>query len=208
MLTQLVTIIATMDTSRLAPRVRHIKGLTLIELLVTLAIAAILSTLAAPSIKEFIVRSRMTNVANEFSGAVLRARNEAVSHNICTSMCMSSTAADSSPKCVASGEDWQQGWVVFMNPTCDSSTVQPDSENLLLTRVSNDESIHLKSSDATYFMFNARGNPAVSATQIFKLTYGIGDTDSMTQRFGQNICLDGMGRTRSIPRDKTCASYK
>ena len=76
-----------------------------------------------------------------------------------------------------------------------------------MTRVSSDESIHLKTGDATYFMFNARGNPSLSATQIFKLTYGAGDTDAMTQKFGQNICLDGLGRTRAIPRDKTCANY-
>ncbi len=181
----------------------------MIELLVTLAIAAILSALAAPSVKEFIVHSRMTNVTSEFSGSVLRARNEAVNHNICTSMCLSSTAGDSTgtPSCATSGDDWQKGWIVFLNPSCDPAEGSPTAANVLVARVSTDQNIQLKNSDASYIMFNARGNSSLSAIQIFKMAYGSGAQDPMTLRFGQNICLDSMGRTRTIPRGKTCAEY-
>ncbi|MBF5003344.1 GspH/FimT family pseudopilin [Diaphorobacter caeni] len=202
-----VTIITIMDTPCPDPFVRRARGLTLIELLVTLAIAAILSTLAAPSLKEFIVRSRMNNVTSEFSGAVLKARNEAVNRNVCASMCLSTTAMSDEPSCADSGTDWQTGWIVFLNPTCDSAKIDPSLSDVIVARGSTDERIHLENSDAAYLHFNARGNPKLSATRIFKLTYGTGEDDAMTQRFGLNVCLDSMGRTRTIPRDKACAAY-
>ena len=87
------------------------RGFTLIELLVTLAVAAVLASLAAPSIRDFIVRSKMTNLSNEFSGSVLRARNEAVNRNVCVTLCMSSSGT----ACTTTGTDWQAGWIGFLN---------------------------------------------------------------------------------------------
>ena len=54
------------------------QGFTLIELLITIALAAILASLAAPSVRDFIVRSKLTNLGGEFTASVLKSRNEAV----------------------------------------------------------------------------------------------------------------------------------
>lgn len=85
------------------------RGFTLMELMVTLAIAAVLAGLAAPSISQFIVKNQMNGVANEFSGGILRSRNEAVSRNTCVTLCMSSTAANAAPACTVAGKNWQVG---------------------------------------------------------------------------------------------------
>lgn len=183
------------------------EGLTLIELLVTLAIAAVLGSLAAPSIREFIVKSKMTNVVNEFSGAVLKARNEAVTRNICASMCTSSTAADDTPSCSSSETDWQKGWIVFLNPSCDATNTTPDIADIVVARPGGDGQIHVKNEDASYLQFNARGNPGLAGTRTYEVSYGASNSTEMSQRFGLSICMDAMGRTRSIPRGKTCANY-
>ena len=108
-------------------------GFTLIELMVTLAIAAVLAMLAAPSIRDFIVRSQMTNLGNEFNASILKARNEAVNRNTCVTVCMSSSAANASPACTTSGNDWQAGWIVFLNPSCDTGLNKPSEDiNMLL----------------------------------------------------------------------------
>ena len=104
----------TLTRLRLMLRQRRDAGFTLIELVVTLAVAALLASLAAPSVRDFIVRSGMTNLGNEFNASILKARNEAVNRNTCVTMCMSSNASAASPSCTTSGTDWQVGWIVFL----------------------------------------------------------------------------------------------
>lgn len=186
-------------------------GFTLIELLVTLAIAAILATLAAPSLKDFIVRSKLTNVANEFTSGVLRSRNEAVGRNTCVTMCMSSATDGATPQCTAANADWQVGWIAFLNPSCDSGLDKPaDVINMLLSRQTVGADFLLQAqggSPTKKIMFNSRGSPGLGSASQFNLLYK-SDSDPMTVKYGLNLCMDGLGRTRSLPADKTCSNYK
>lgn len=206
---RLVTNNPAMATSTFFGARARIRGFTLIELMVTLAVAAVLAGLAAPSIKDFIVRSRMTNIGNEFTSAVLRARNEAINRNTCVTLCMSTTAGGAAPVCATSGDDWQVGWIAFLNPSCNSGAVSPsDSIDLFLTRTSVGDDFHLtaQSGAPRKMMFNPRGTPGLGAAAEYDLGYqSVGN--SYTTRFGFNICLDALGRTRTIPTDKSCATY-
>jgi len=183
-------------------------GFTLIELLVTLALAAILGSLAAPSVRDFIVRSKLTNLGNEFTGSVLKARNEAVNRNTCVTMCMSSSAGSTTPACTTAGADWQVGWIAFLNPSCDSGANSPtDSINMLLARPSIGGDYLLQAQDSTKKMtFNARGAPGLGSADRFDLIYR--EIGNPLNKYAFNICLDGLGRTRTIPGDKDCAGYK
>jgi type IV fimbrial biogenesis protein FimT len=138
---------------------RRSTGFTLIELLVTLALAAILGSLAAPAVRDFIVRSKLTNLSAEFTGSVLKARNEAVNRNTCVTMCMSSSAGDAAPACTTTGTDWQVGWIAFLNPTCDSGANSPtDSINMLLARPNMGSDFYLQTqNNRKKITFNARG---------------------------------------------------
>lgn len=53
-------------------------GMTLVEVMIVVAIVAIVAGLAAPSLFEFIVRNRLDSGANEFATALNTARNEAM----------------------------------------------------------------------------------------------------------------------------------
>ncbi|AVS93973.1 pilus assembly protein FimT [Paracidovorax avenae] len=182
-------------------------GFTLIELLVTVALAAILAMLAAPAIGDFIVKSRMTNAANEFSGSILRARNEAVSRNTCVSLCMSSNADESSPSCSASGANWQVGWIAFMNTSCDSSlTAPPSSSDVLLARVGGGPDVYINSlKGARRMMFNSRGSQGLANADRFDV--GHQSSDNYTRKYGVSICLDALGRSRSIPAATECSGF-
>jgi type IV fimbrial biogenesis protein FimT len=66
---------------------RHRAGFTLVELMVTLAVAAIMLTIAVPSFKHMMASSRLTTTANSLVGALNLARMEAIKRNDDTQFC-------------------------------------------------------------------------------------------------------------------------
>lgn len=83
-------------------------GLTLIELLVTIAIAAILAGLAAPSFRELLASNRLRSHASAMLSSLLLARGEAIKRNGRVVLCKSATGT----ACTTDG-GWEQGWIVF-----------------------------------------------------------------------------------------------
>ena len=85
-------------------------GFTLIELMVTLAIAAILLTVAIPSFNTTIKNNRLITDANRLVSSVGLARSEAVKHGRTATVCVSSDQA------TCTGEtDWTLGWMVWVD---------------------------------------------------------------------------------------------
>ncbi|MEJ6654634.1 MAG: GspH/FimT family pseudopilin [Pseudomonas sp.] len=81
-------------------------GFTLVELMVTLVVAAILMSIAIPSFQAVSLSSKLRSTANNLSAAALLARSEAIKRNQPTRLCASSNGST----CTG---DWKQGWVVL-----------------------------------------------------------------------------------------------
>jgi type IV fimbrial biogenesis protein FimT len=184
--------------------VRH-KGFTVIELMVAVAIVAVLGMLAAPSVRDLMAKNQFSSVSNEFSGSIMRARNEAVSRNSCVTMCMSSNMQNDKPTCSTADNNWQVGWIVFLNPSC--TATDPDGskpEDLILARKPASADYLLQSQKNEHaFTFNPQGRPTPVTSTQFNLAYKSA-SDPLTGKFGSNICLDGLGKTRSIKAAENC----
>lgn len=81
------------------PRSFHHAGFTLVELMVTLAVAAILAVTAVPSFSSFIRNQGVKATSFELVSALTYARSEAIKRNQTVTI-------------QAEGDDWLEGWVV------------------------------------------------------------------------------------------------
>jgi len=77
-------------------------GFTLIELIVTLAIVAILVAVGVPSFTELVKNNRMSNLTGEFMTTLRLARSESVRRG--TVVCLKTKGSTGS---------WSEGWNVF-----------------------------------------------------------------------------------------------
>lgn len=93
---------------------RRSRGLTLIELMIAIAVGAILLALAAPSFKQAIARSRLSTASSEFTGAVQLARAEAIRNNRRVTLCRSTDNSS----CDATSSTWP-GWIIFVDLDAD-----------------------------------------------------------------------------------------
>lgn len=188
-----------------------LRGFTLIELMVTIAILAIIASLAAPALGTFVSRSAMRSVSADFTLAIQRARSEAINRNMCVTMCMSSEASLSPPKCTTTGDDWGVGWIVFLNPSCDTSitTANPRTgisplETVVLTRDTSGSRYALSngSSGTRSITFGARGNTRSSTGASFNLIdTKVSSDDSINRTF----CLDFAGRIKTLDYLSSCS---
>lgn len=85
-------------------------GYTLIELMITLALAGILLAWAAPGFYDMVQSNRSATFTNEFISSLQLTRSEAVRRGATVNMCPS---ADTSNTSCSGGTNWSNGWIVF-----------------------------------------------------------------------------------------------
>jgi|SRR5437868_4899675 len=84
----------------------RVNGFTMIEMMVTVSIAAILFAVTVPSFKDASLGSQLRSSADQLMASANLARSEAIKRNAPITLCVSSDGET----CGTDG--WQQGWVV------------------------------------------------------------------------------------------------
>ena len=90
------------------------RGFTLTEVIMTVAVAAILVTIGVPSYKTMILNSRKNAAISDLQATLSLARNSAISQRQDTTVCKS----NDNSSCTTNG-DWSQGWIAFLDPDHD-----------------------------------------------------------------------------------------
>lgn len=105
------------------------QGFTLVEMVITLAIAAIVLSMGVPGFQQLIRANRTVTEVNRLVTALSLARSEAVKRSATVAICRAtgSTCSTAVP--------WENGWVVFtdnviQNGTIDIDGVAPDEQVL------------------------------------------------------------------------------
>jgi type IV fimbrial biogenesis protein FimT len=181
-----------MNTPPATPRRarRFLRGLTLVELLFTVALAALLLGLAAPSMAAIVNQTRLTGAANTFMASLRLARSEAIRRGGRVTLCKSSEGA----RCASAG-GWEQGWIVFHDT--DGDGVVDPGEHLVQHTEAQDPGIMLTGTPsvarAIVFAANGRNRTAGGGMQAGTLTL-CNKADAGGP--GRQIVIASGGRTR------------
>jgi type IV fimbrial biogenesis protein FimT len=128
-----------------------VTGVTLVELLVTIAVVAILLTLGVGGFRTLIANTKMTNAANSLIGHLHFARSEAVKRNLRVKVCPS---ADGQTCISASLSLWHPGYIVAVID--DAGNIVPP----ILRRVDPDEmqGVRIDSGGRRSFVYQGDGS--------------------------------------------------
>lgn len=102
---------------RLSARCRA-RGFTLVELMITIAVAAVMLAMAVPSFTRMLANTRQTSATNSLLNAFEYARNSALRGGQPVTVCPIANPTDTS--CSA---DWNTGWGVVSAPAGGSSVL-------------------------------------------------------------------------------------
>lgn len=145
------------------------RGFTLVELMVTTSVLAILLAMAVPSFTRMIASNRLATQTNELVASLNLARMEAIRRS--QSVAIRSTTAD---------VDFNSGWKIFPDSDSDG-TVASESDvfrisqalagSTTITRVKLSAGAYVTSDEAdkAYIVFTSRGAKAAGGSAFFKV---------------------------------------
>lgn len=167
-------------------------GFTLTELMVTVAMAAIVLTAGVPSFQTTIKNNRLTTATNALVGALNLARSEAIKRGVRVTVCKS---ADGN-SCTTSG-NWEQGWIVFAEQDEGNAAYFDSASETLLRayeRVTGSITLVGNANVADYVSYVASGQSQLISGAFQAGTIKI--CDDRSGNVGRNIVLSQTGRVR------------
>ncbi|MFO1433639.1 MAG: GspH/FimT family pseudopilin [Candidatus Competibacteraceae bacterium] len=160
---------------------RSAKGFTLIEMMITVAIAAILLTVAVPGFQAFIANNRLSTQANTFISSLQLARSEAIKRNLSVTVCQSGDGQSCNTT-----NGFEQGWIVFVDP--DNSNTRDTGEAIILANQGLPQGMSL-TGGRTAISYRADGTVAPLNNTTLHLCHQ-GNTN------GRDIVINVTGRIR------------
>lgn len=182
-------------------------GFTLIELMVTLAVFAIISALAFPGFQLYQQNSsRVTNI-NDLISALNLARSEAVKRATDISVCASTNQTSCSAV-----NDWTTGWIVFSDDNSNGLLDSPAEDNNILlihNRLSGANLVYTEVDDNDISVrFNSRGlsttydaGGANGSTSTFMRCDDRRNNDPVANQHARAVLVTATGRVRISRND-------
>ncbi len=158
-------------------------GFTLVELLVTLFIVAILFGLAVPAFVNLLERNRLETTASRFLNTLMTARSEALKRNQPVVICKSSDGSS----CINAG-GWERGWMIYADQNANGSKQGAEPVIAVHAALDKGDTLRIGSNDLKKTVVYQTDGTA-SASGVFVLCNSVGD-----KSLAQEIKLGITGR--------------
>lgn len=171
------------------------RGFSVLELMVTVAILAVLAILAGPSFQPLMERWRVRSAAEDLASTLYFVRSESIKRGGGVIL----RASD--------GADWSQGLIVFQDvnsngtqDTCDTTSANAPNEcNLRLTEASAQVTITPDPADTTTVTADRWGAFSAGVTWVVA-PKGAGASHVSARR----LCLSASGRVKQVSGGASC----
>lgn len=178
---------------------RVLKGFTLIELMLTIAIAAILMSLAAPSIRDLLVSNRLTSDVNTYVSLINYARSEAITRNQSVVVCPKDAATIS----CSNTQFWNQNEIqVFVdaNGNNDRNVADVLLKTIPILDPSGTQTAVTRTGAAGAVNKVIFGSLGYSQTALRLDIHTVNAADPAYEfKYGRGLCVSKSGRVRVIP---------
>ena len=176
------------------------RGVTLVELMITIVILGILAAVGMPAMARFLNDTRVSGTTNEFVSALNLARMEAIKRGRLVTLCRSTNPEVGAATCT-SGSDWSTGWIVFVETSSGGALGTNVVEaNILARHGVLATNVNAQANRTVPVTFNATGEPIGNFTGItFNFNYG-------SNTCNRAVTISRSGRVTVIPDGTPCGS--
>ncbi|MDP2786657.1 MAG: GspH/FimT family pseudopilin [Pseudomonadota bacterium] len=170
-------------------RTTYSSGVTLIELLISISILAILLTVAVPSFQTSIVNNRLGTYSNALFSSLILARSEAIKRNKRVVVCKSSDGES----CTG---NWGQGWIVFVDTNNDATVSSGEVIVQKSGALENNYSLTGNEYIASYVSYSSEGVSKTVSGAMQAGTFELCPPSPAPSGNGRNIVISSTGKPR------------
>lgn len=129
---------------------KNLHAFTLVEMMITVAVAAILIAVAAPNFIRTIESNTILSITDELSSSLRLSREEALRQGLPVTICASSNQS-------TCGGTWNDGWIVFVDKNSNANLENGEEIIAVTQQVAQNYPVTLLSPITSAMRFNSQG---------------------------------------------------